>query len=104
MFFVRLPCIPQKQCVRKVFAIEILTFAFILSLCPLAFCCMLMQGNLQSWGKPQETLPVKLLTAKAKLQKKEECFNDILLFLDGVKTSAHCRIFEMINIGHCVPL
>ncbi len=61
----------KKQCVRKVFAIEILTFAFILLLCPLAFCCMLMQGNLQSWGKPQETLPVKLLTAKAKLQKKK---------------------------------
>ena len=71
MFFVRLPCIPQKKCVRKVFAIEILTFAFILLLCALAFCCMLMQGNLQSWGKPRETLPVKLLTAKAKLQKKK---------------------------------
>lgn len=75
-----------------------------LSLCPLAFCCMLMQGNLQSWGKPRETLPVKLLTAKAKLQKKKNVSMTFFFFLDGVKTSAHCRIFEMINIGHCVPL
>lgn len=75
-----------------------------LSLCPLAFCCMLMQGNLQSWGKTPRNITRQIVDGKSKITKKEECFNDILLFLDGVKTSAHCRIFEMINIGHCVPL